>query len=338
MGRRTHVALRADDRSYFAMLKKEIHAMAVEAGFSETRVGETDIIVAELTSNLAKHAGGGTIWVKAVEEAGVPGIELISVDNGPGMQDVTRMMTDGFSTKNTLGHGLGAMKRMADVFQVFSQKDWGTVLLVRVFAEPFAAFRRPPKIEVRSVVLPKPNEEACGDGFFYKETDDHYQLFLGDGLGHGADAAAAVLKAGEAFETCTETDPVSIIRFVNDKVKKTRGLVGTVASFCKQRRVWQIVGVGNISTKVYGPSLLKSYMSYNGIIGLNVPNTLNVQEVVYERGQYLVMCSDGLKSRWDTIKYPGIVRYDLSLLAAALVKDFARYTDDMSVAACKLNL
>ncbi|MDQ3279147.1 MAG: ATP-binding protein/SpoIIE family protein phosphatase [Bacteroidota bacterium] len=335
---RTHLPLRADDRSYFAILKKEIHALALEAGFSETRVGETDIIVAELTSNLAKHAGGGTIWVKRVEEDGIQGIEIISVDNGPGMHDVGRMMTDGFSTKNTLGHGLGAMKRMADVFEVFSQKGWGTVLLVRVFAEPFPTLKRGPKAEIRSVVLPKPNEVECGDGFFYKLSDEHYQLFLGDGLGHGIDAAAAVLKAGLAFEDCPENEPVEIIRFINDKVKKTRGLVGTVAVFNRQSHTWRICGVGNISTKLYGPSFFKSYMSYNGIIGLNVPNTLNSQEITHERGQYLVMCSDGLKSRWDAIKYPGIVRYDLTLLAASLMKDFARYTDDMSVVACKINV
>jgi len=337
MDSRTHVALRADDRSYFAMLKKEIHALAVEAGFSERRVGETDIIVAELTSNLAKHAGGGNIWVKRVEEDGLQGIEMISVDDGPGMQDVSRMMTDGYSTKNTLGHGLGTMKRMADVFQVFSQKEWGTVLLIRVFAEPFPSFKKGPNVEIRSVVLPKPNEVECGDAFFYKQSDENYQLFLGDGLGHGADAAAAVQKAGEAFEACIENDPVEIIRSINDKVKKTRGLVGMVAVFDKNHRVWKLCGVGNISTKVYGPSFFKSYMSYNGIIGLNVPNTLNAQEVAHERGQYLVMCSDGLKSRWDAIKYPGIVRYDLSLLAASLMKDFARNTDDMSVVACKIN-
>ena len=79
-------------------------------------------------------------------------------------------------------------------------------------------------------------------------------------------------------------------------------------------------------------------MSYNGIIGLNVPNTLNAQEVAYEKDQQIIMCSDGIKSRWDTIKYPAITRYDLSILSASLLKDFARYTDDMSVVACKINV
>ena len=79
-------------------------------------------------------------------------------------------------------------------------------------------------------------------------------------------------------------------------------------------------------------------MSYNGIIGLNVPKTLNAQEIEYENGQHIIMCSDGLKSRWDTIKYPAILRYDLSIMSASLLKDFTRNTDDMSVVACKINL
>ena len=79
-------------------------------------------------------------------------------------------------------------------------------------------------------------------------------------------------------------------------------------------------------------------MPYNGIIGLNVPRTLNAQELDYERGQHLIMCSDGLKSKWDTVRYPAIQRYDASILCASLLKDYARNTDDMSVAVCKINL
>jgi hypothetical protein len=248
------------------------------------------------------------------------------------------MVVDGVSTKNTLGHGLGAMKRLSDVFQVFSQKDWGTIVLIRVFTEELPHFIKQPKAEVRSILLPKPGEKECGDGFFSLITEKHYKLFLGDGLGHGPEAAKAVTKAGEAFLACEETEPTEIIRFINQEVKKTRGLVGTVAVFNVESLVWRLCGVGNISTKINSPSQAKSYSAYNGIIGLNVPNTLNAQEVPYEKGQYLIMCSDGLKSRWDTLKYPSLVRHDLSILNAFLIKDYARLTDDMSAAACKINL
>jgi anti-sigma regulatory factor (Ser/Thr protein kinase) len=334
---RTHLAIRADDRSYFALLKKEIHGIALSAGFSENKIGEIDIIVAEMVSNLVKHAGGGQVLVKLVENKGMQGIEIISMDSGPGMTDVSRMVADGVSTKNTLGQGLGAMKRLADVFQVYSLKDWGTIILVRVFDGDLPSFRKPPKWEVNSILLPKPGEVECGDGFFCTSTSDHLRLFLGDGLGHGKEAARAVLQAGEAFAECPEVEPSETIRYINAAVKKTRGLVGTAATFFLKEKIWKICGVGNISTRINSPASSKNYMAYNGIIGLNVPNTLNAQEIGHENGQHLIMCSDGLKSRWDTIKYPAILRYDLSIAAASLLKDHARLTDDMSVVICKIN-
>jgi hypothetical protein len=62
------------------------------------------------------------------------------------------------------------------------------------------------------------------------------------------------------------------------------------------------------------------------------------QQLDYEPNQLLVMCSDGIKSKWDLMKIPGILRHDLSLLNAALFKDFSRNTDDVSIASCKIVL
>lgn len=334
----THTVFKANDRSYFALLKKEIHSLSVSIGLSEQKIGEIDIIVAELASNLVKHAGGGNLLVKPVEEHGLKGLEIISIDNGPGMTDVTRMVADGVSTKKTLGIGLGSIKRLSDLFQVYSQKDWGTIILVRVFEAEKPPFLKPSKIEVRSVVFPKPGEVHCGDGFFQQIEGDSLKLFLGDGLGHGEEAARAVQTAGAAFLDCAECDPVEIIRYMNTAVKKTRGLVGTVAVFNQKQKLWNLCGVGNISTRISGPTASKHYMAYNGIIGLNVPRTLNVQQVNYEKGQHIIFCSDGIKSRWDLLRYTGVLRYDLSVLCACLVKDFGRYTDDTSVAACKITI
>src|SRR5690349_11528684 len=102
-----HRAYKVADRSYFALLKKEIHALAVSAGFSEGKVGEIDIIVSEIVTNLVKHVGEGQVLVKLIEQFNTQGIELISIDSGRGMSDVSRMVADGVSTTNTLGHGLG---------------------------------------------------------------------------------------------------------------------------------------------------------------------------------------------------------------------------------------
>ncbi|GAO45161.1 ATP-binding SpoIIE family protein phosphatase [Flavihumibacter petaseus] len=335
MGNR-HYVYKVEDRSYFAIIKKEIHALAVTAGFGQRRLAEVDIVVAEIVSNLVKHGGGGELLVKTLEDEGTKGIELISIDSGPGMTDPGKMLADGVSTRNTLGHGLGAMKRLSDLFQIYSQPGWGTIVLSRLF-EKERGYKKPALAEIRSVVVPKPGETACGDGFWYKQTTEHLKIFLGDGLGHGEPAAAAVAQAGNYFMQSHETDPVEIIREMNQAVRKSRGLVGAVAIYSRKERQWSICGVGNIATRITGPSFGKSYMAYNGIIGLNVPRTLNTQTIVHEKGQQLILCSDGIRSRWDLTKLTGILRCDLSILTAAIYKDFGRHSDDMSVAVCKIN-
>ena len=97
------------------------------------------------------------------------------------------------------------------------------------------------------------------------------------------------------------------------------------------------LSVTTFSTKLISPANVRTLIAYNGIIVLNVSRSLNAQEIDHEKGQQLVMCSDGLKSKWDTVGYPAIQRYKLSILCASLLKDFARYTDDMSAAVCKIN-
>jgi anti-sigma regulatory factor (Ser/Thr protein kinase) len=337
MGKRTHTIFNASDRSYFAILKKEIHAIAVSGNFGEKKLGMIDIVIAEIVSNLSKHADDGKVMVKLIEEKGIPGLEIIAIDNGPGMSDVKRMMPDGVSTKNTLGQGLGSIKRQTDFFQIYSIKDWGTVLVARIYNEEITASKNI-KFDIKSILLPKPGETECGDGFYSIITKDHVKLFLGDGLGHGPEAAKAVITAGDSFLRCTENSPEEIIKHINGAVKKTRGLVGTVVVFNIKEKNWKICGVGNISTKIISPDQTKNYIGYNGIIGLNLSNNLHAQEISYDPGQHLIMCSDGLRSRWDLIKHPTIFRYDLSMISATLYKDFARNSDDMSVVTCKINL
>jgi anti-sigma regulatory factor (Ser/Thr protein kinase) len=338
MDNNIHLLLNVADRSYFAIIKKEVHTLTFNAGFSAKKTGEIDIIVAELVSNLVKHGGGGQLMVKLQEVNGNTFLELIGIDAGKGMTDVGRMMVDGVSTQNTLGQGMGAMKRMSDMFQVYSVRDWGTITVIRVYKDEPVYFDPVALNQIRSVIIPKTGERACGDGFFQKTTGNCISLFLGDGLGHGPEAQKAVMQAGEVFMTCQEKEPTLIIRHINALVKKTRGLVGTVVSLDLNERTWRICGIGNIQTRIYDGRELKGYMAYNGIIGLNVPNTLKSHEMPFENGQLLIMCSDGIKSRWDISRYPTIMRYDLTMLCATIIKDFSRNTDDTAVVACKINL
>jgi hypothetical protein len=76
-------------------------------------------------------------------------------------------------------------------------------------------------------------------------------------------------------------------------------------------------------------------MSYNGTIGLNIPNSIKISEYPLEKNQYLIMCSDGIRTRWDISKYASVQRFDPFVLAACIYKDFTRGNDDSSILIAK---
>jgi hypothetical protein len=222
-------------------------------------------------------------------------------------------MRDGISTTHTLGHGLGSIHRMSNLSQLYSMPGWGTILYAVKAAKRKRADASSNSPEVRGLCVTKPRETVCGDGYSVKRTARETSIFFADGLGHGAHAHEAVARAADFFFECKETDPVEIVR-------RTRGLVGTIAVYSTKSRDWKICGVGNILTKMQSGIEVKHYMPYNGAIGLNLPNTMHTSVFPAPTNQLLIMCSDGIRTRWDLNRY----------------KDFSRGTDDASVLVAKV--
>jgi anti-sigma regulatory factor (Ser/Thr protein kinase) len=334
-----YISFNASDRSYLAILKKEIHRLASQGGFEAKQLAEIDLIVSELSSNLVKHATGGEILAGVLQTDEGMTLELISLDDGPGMTDPDKMIADGASTTRTLGHGLGSIRRLSDVFELYSRKDWGTILLSRVHKKKDMqgnGFKTP--FRINALVIPKPGESYSGDGCSYTvRRNGTIHLLVADGLGHGIEAHRAVKEAESAFLAFENDSPAEMLRHLHRAIKKTRGVVATVVVMDPKEKIWKLCGIGNIGTRFIGYQQSKSYIPYNGIIGSNIPNTLNDQELSLQDFQQIVLCSDGIRSRWEYAKHPTIGRYDLSIQAAAIYKEFGRKTDDMSVVIGRLN-
>lgn len=336
---KTFTSYQVEDRSYVSYIRREIHREISNYRFSERQVGEIDIIVSELSSNLVKHAGKGEFLYRVYNsDEGDSIFEIISIDHGPGMADPAKMMRDGVSTTNTLGQGLGAIKRLSGSFQLYSMPGWGAVLYARYSStkKAYSSTMKGFGLDIKALCVNKTNEKVCGDGFKAKKTDSTIQLFLGDGLGHGEYANDAVVKAAQSFSDSKESDPVQILREMHEKVRKTRGLVASVAVLDLEQKVWRLCGIGNIITRMYSGIEYKNYMAYNGTIGLNIPTSLKESVFNIEKNQQLVMNSDGIRSRWDLTKYPSIFKYDGMITAAAVYKDFSRRTDDTSILIAKV--
>lgn len=335
----TFTSYKIAERSYVSYIKREIHQYVSRAKFSEAQVGEIDIVVSELCSNIIKHAGKGELLFRMYDENAMTStFEIISIDSGPGIADTARMLKDGVSTTHTLGHGLGSINRLSTLAQLYSMPGWGTILyaLVRTKHKP-PPEKRNAAPDIRALCVNKPRESVCGDGYMVKRTASHTIIFFADGLGHGPKAKEAVDQAGDFFIKYRSTDPVDIIREMHENIRKTRGLVGTIASCSMASQEWLMCGVGNISAKMYTGMEARTYMPYNGTIGLNLPGSMNASLFPVENNQHLILCSDGIQTRWELNKYPSILKYDNTVLAAAIYKDHSRGNDDASVLVAKTN-
>lgn len=333
----THSRFSATDRSYFSILKKDINQKAADAGFSIQKLADVDLIVSEMTSNLHKYAKNGEILAGLFHEAENDYLELISIDHGPGMAQPLKMLEDGVSSGNTMGMGLGSIKRRSDKFDLYSVKDWGTIILSRIYKHPpTERSGTAVQVDIRPLVISLPGQKVSGDGLYHKLSDQYFKLLVADGLGHGEQANHAVNEAVKAFRACPFHSPSEIIKFIHASIRHTRGMVGTVIVFDFKTNNWMISGVGNIGTRLSNFLDVKNQISYNGIIGHNIPVKMDDHHVPLEKFHQITLCSDGIKSPWGDGKFAGINRCDLSIQAAAIYKDFARMTDDMTVVIAKI--
>ena len=108
------------EQSEILHMRREAEALAKGLGFSPEDCGRLAIVATELATNLLKHAGHGEILLGLSENASVPCVELIALDQGPGMVDVDACLVDGYSTAGSQGTGLGAAKRQATSFDIYS--------------------------------------------------------------------------------------------------------------------------------------------------------------------------------------------------------------------------
>jgi serine/threonine-protein kinase RsbT len=114
------IALNVHSRSDVLHARREARAMAISDSFSAQDVDTIGLAVAELGTNLLRHARDGVLTLVRREDERGNGIEVRSVDNGPGIEDVNLAMQDGYSTKGGLGSGLPATRRLMDDFAITS--------------------------------------------------------------------------------------------------------------------------------------------------------------------------------------------------------------------------
>lgn len=324
------IATPVTESSQVAEARRQAVAAAKTSGFDELAAARAALVATELATNLVKHATEGELLTGPFEDSTGAGLEIISLDKGPGMADLQASLRDGYSTAGSQGAGLGAVGRQAEVVEVVSQVNVGTAVLARL--GPGKTRAEPPVSRAAwgAVTVPLPGEEVCGDGYCVRSNAEGRTLLVVDGLGHGRAAAEAANEAVRLFRANEGDSPVAIIQALHAGMRATRGGAVAVARMEIAAGRLLYAGVGNIAGAIVSGSGKQNMVSHNGTVGLNA-RKIQVFEYALPPSAVVVMHSDGLAAGWSLDRYPGLMNAHPSLIAAVLYRDFGRRRDDVTV-------
>ncbi len=328
------------EASQVAFARRSIGELARGLGFGETPAGQLAIVVTECCTNLLKHAGSGELLVRPLMDGGERyGIELLSIDSGPGIHDLYRCFEDGYTTAGSPGNGMGAIRRLSDELDLWSMPGHGTVMRAVCWSSARASSAVPARVTYGVVNLPLQTETVSGDAWACAPGERDFTVLVADGLGHGPLANVAAIEAARVLGMPGMHDDTPLQRIMeaaNEALRPTRGAAVGIARMPSVVSAGGLAanvaftGIGNISASVWTEETHRHLVSHSGIVGHSA-RRMQQFEVPYPPNALLVLHSDGIGSRWDLARYPGLAARHPSLAAAVLYRDYSRGRDDVTV-------
>lgn len=310
-------------------------SMASDTGFSDAITGNIAIVASEIANNIVKHTDdGGEIFIQHLKEENLHSIEIIAIDKGPGMVNVDACMEDGYSSKNSKGIGLGAIKRLSDEFDIYSTIGDGTILISRTCNKNYSKNISNSYYEMGGLKKNIKLEKVCGDNWFTIQKNGKLSLILSDGLGHGDYAFKATSIAIEVFKQHYHKELEELMQMMHSSLKATRGAAIATAEIDVLNEKLLFLGNGNVSGTLIYPEKNQRTLSNFGTVGHNISSTKKFH-YHWKADSIFIIHSDGIKIDWHLQDQPEIKFKHPSLLAAYVYSQFARTNDDVSLLVIK---
>lgn len=307
-----------------------VRERARSLGFPPDHCEELHLVVTELASNLIRHAAHGTIRFSTIETGGRSGIEIESEDDGPGIADVELAMTDGFSTADSLGTGLGTINRLMDDLEFASGPSAGLRIVCRRWVRP-----KPCALPARELVFGIATRSCRlqpenGDSFLVQHWERNALAGIIDGLGHGEHARRASQTARRYVEQHFDQPLRNIFRGTDRACRATRGVVMALARFDMAGRKVTLANVGNVEVRLIGCPERPNILVRRGVIGLNAPAAVSTEHP-WSDSCVLVMHSDGLRPNWNWSDFSSLANDAPDIIARRLLNTLGKIDDDATV-------
>jgi anti-sigma regulatory factor (Ser/Thr protein kinase) len=304
--------------------------LAGAVGFKGEDCDKIALVTVELATNLVKHAGGGRLVLTPMDSGGRIGLQIESIDQGPGIADAERAVGDGYSTAGSLGTGLGAVNRLMDELEIESKRGQGARIVCRKWVRRDTASTRPCPLDIGAATRPRRANDANGDAFTIKHWAECALVGVIDGLGHGQLACRATQSARQYVEGHFDSPLGQIFRGVGRACRSTRGVVMALALFEWGMGRVVFASLGNIEVRVFPNSAPFRFRIRRGVIGLNAPS-VTVTRHPWTSQDLMVLHSDGLGTRWTWKDFPGIDKKPAATVARELLQALGRDDDDATV-------
>lgn len=300
-------------------------AAAAHARLSPADRAACELIATELATNLARHARDGRLVATATDPGPCAWVQLTAVDHGPGVADVDVAVTDGYSTANSLGGGLGACQRAAGAFDMYGAPGAGTVVVARVGAGSRlpAGSGGAPAARVGGILSARPGERESGDGWGIWWDAEGLTVVIVDGLGHGPGAAQArevgLRSVAGRAPGGPAARPAGLLTDLDRHLRGGRGAVGAVARL--EHDQLHFGGIGNIGARLSGARRAQGLVSGLGTLGLGQRLRPVTTTLPWGPASVFSAHTDGIRPAWDLSRYPGAARRDPAILAALIWRD-----------------
>lgn len=308
------VVLNIDCDADIGLCRRNSVSVASKIGFNDIMTGEVAILVSELVTNVLKHGGGkGKLIASNISDNnGRKGLEIICCDDGPGITDLDLALNDGYTKTQTLGIGLGTIRRFSDVFEIASAINPElkiSELGMRNNAHCLRIIKWVPENRVIGINCKlitgvysrcKSGEILNGDSSLIVQSGpDKTIAAVIDGLGHGKEANIASNIIKEQILRKTNLSPEELILSAHESAKGTRGAVIGLILIDTSKSILLFTGVGNIEGFIVTSAEKRNLISYGGILGQNIriPRTF---EFAFTPGDTVCLYSDGIHSRWNS--------------------------------------
>jgi len=268
-------------------VRSEMNKFAGKIRLTEKELEELRIVITEISKNIIKHSSSGKLSISfgEGEERGV----YIVAENPTDNHNTAEIFDDGYSTANTLGIGLGAVKRLLTDVKVKVEDGKFILTGKKIFSE-----KKESIIQTSVYSRPKPGFKSNGDAYFIKRYEDSAIVAVVDGIGHGDKASEASRIALKVIENKFRDDLEQVVLTIHRRLHGSRGCVIGIVRMNKEGKI-EYLGVGNIRTQIYTAEMYKRLVSFDGLLGSNV-RTLRTDRLTLSTPCLIVLHSDGVSS------------------------------------------